>query len=96
MEPMARKRKRARNTGKEWKAAVEVDPETRRMISAIVQISASVLLFLAIRNQAGPLGDSIHNVLRALFGVYGALFPAFLLLIAEALTGERRRKRGTA
>lgn len=77
---MARRRKRVRNIGRKAIVAYKLEPQTQRMIGAIVQISAAVLLFLAIQNQAGPLGDSVHRVLRSFFGRYGILFPSFLLL----------------
>ncbi|TSC78913.1 MAG: DNA segregation ATPase FtsK/SpoIIIE, S-DNA-T family [Candidatus Peregrinibacteria bacterium Gr01-1014_25] len=52
--------------------------ETRRSISGVVQVTAAVLLFLALRNEAGIVGEQVHRGLVFLFGRWGSLFPAFL------------------
>ncbi len=53
---------------------------TRSAISGIVQVCAAVLLFLALQEQAGVVGDGVQNILKFFFGKYGMIFPAFLLL----------------
>lgn len=60
-------------------AVIELSPETRRMISGIVQISGAILLFLVLQDNAGTLGEKMHDVLRFFFGAWGMLFPFFLL-----------------
>src|SRR3989344_332562 len=78
---MARKKRRkaARKRQLEESISIELDPQTKRTISGIVQISGSVLLFLALNNAAGNLGDSVDRVLTFFFGSWGFLFPYFLL-----------------
>ncbi len=49
------------------------------MISGIIQICGAILLFLVLQDNAGTLGESIHDVLRFFFGAWGMLFPFFLL-----------------
>lgn len=80
--PMARKRRKkaARRKAKaDSLPALELQPETKRTISGVVQIAGSILLFLALRNQAGQAGEAINTILRFFFGDWGMLFPLFLL-----------------
>lgn len=49
------------------------------MISGIIQICGAILLFLVLQDNAGTLGESIHDILRFFFGAWGMLFPFFLL-----------------
>lgn len=78
---MARKRRRKYNRVKQTpeEAVFELQPETKRTISGIIQISSSILLFLVLQDEAGKLGVTFHNILRFFFGTWGILFPAFLL-----------------
>lgn len=80
---MTRKRKKRRSTRKrataEEVAVIELSPESRRMISGIIQLSGSILLFLVLQDNAGTLGEKMHEVLRFFFGTWGMLFPFFLL-----------------
>ncbi len=76
-------RKRRKKTARKQKEPVEplfqLDPATKRTISGIVQVSCAILLFLAINNQAGALGATVHRILTFFFGSWGFLFPYFLL-----------------
>lgn len=81
---MARKRRRKASRKKRAAAVAaeplfELEPATKRMISGIVQVAGAVLLFLAINNAAGAVGETVHNVLTFFFGSWGFLFPYFLL-----------------
>jgi DNA segregation ATPase FtsK/SpoIIIE, S-DNA-T family len=80
---MPRKRRKKRSTRKKAAAAetavIELSPESRRMISGIVQITGAILLFLVLQDNAGVLGERMHDVLRFFFGSWGMLFPFFLL-----------------
>jgi S-DNA-T family DNA segregation ATPase FtsK/SpoIIIE len=78
---MARKRRKktARKVKEPVEPLFELDPATKRTISGIVQISCAILLFLAINNQAGTLGDTVDKILTFFFGAWGFLFPYFLL-----------------
>lgn len=83
---MARKR-RKKSTRKKRAAAeaeplFELDPATKRTISGIVQISCAVLLFLALNNNAGTVGDTADQILTFFFGAWGFLFPYCLLASA--------------
>lgn len=59
---------------------MELEPGTKRTISGIVQIAVSILLFLSLRDQAGPAGQSLRDVLTFFFGSWGVLFPSFLFV----------------
>ncbi len=80
---MPRKRRKKRSARR--KAAEEavldlgLSPETKRLISGLVQISGAILLFLVLQDNAGTLGERMHDVLRFFFGSWGMLFPFFLL-----------------
>jgi len=73
-----RKAKRAKAKASE-KPVIELQPETKRMISGIVQIAGAILLFLVLQNEAGKLGDTLNGMLKFFFGSWGMLFPFFLL-----------------
>lgn len=80
--PRKRRKKRSsrrRKAAETESAVIELSPETRRMISGIVQISGAILLFLVLQDNAGTLGEKMHEVLRFFFGSWGMLFPFFLL-----------------
>lgn len=80
---MPRKRRKKRSKRAKTKASelpsLDLQPETKRMISGIVQISGGILLFLALQNEAGTLGETLNGILRFFFGSWGILFPFFLL-----------------
>ncbi len=80
---MARKRRRKatrkRQAAESAEPLFELDPQTKRTISGIAQLCGAVLLFLALNNNAGTLGDTAHNVMTFFFGSWGFLFPYFLL-----------------
>lgn len=77
---MARKRRRkATRTKAEAELLLELQPETKRTISGIVQMSGAIFLFLVLQNEAGRVGEALHNVLTFFFGSWGMLFPFFLL-----------------
>src|SRR3989338_5547732 len=72
--PRRRKKVRARALKNELKT------ETRSAISGIVQIAAGVLMYLALQNNAGAVGNSFQEFLTFFFGRWGILFPGFLIL----------------
>lgn len=78
------RKKRRKSTRKKRESVsaeplIELDPATKRTISGIVQLSGAVLLFLALSNNAGTLGETVHNILTFFFGSWGFLFPYFLV-----------------
>ena len=79
--------------------ALALEETTQRHISGIAQVTVGILLVLALRGQAGPVGDAIQRMLTFFFGTWGMLFPAFLLLSGAlhwlAPTGSIELKRGT-
>ena len=79
---MARKRRRksARRKTVAESVDLELQPETKRAISGIVQIAGGILLFLVLQDEAGRIGEVMHGVLRFFFGSWGILFPFFLLI----------------
>lgn len=77
--PRKKRKKKARRAKTAEQLELELSPETKRTISGIIQISGAILLFLVLQDNAGTLGESIHDVLRFFFGTWGMLFPFFLL-----------------
>jgi S-DNA-T family DNA segregation ATPase FtsK/SpoIIIE len=80
--PRKRRKKSARSKARARAIetpVIELSPETKRMISGIVQISGAILLFLVLQDNAGSFGETMHNVLKFFFGTWGGLFPFFLL-----------------
>ncbi len=76
---MARRRRRKYRRRKKSKT-LNLSPETRRLISGTGQITAGILLFLVLREEAGMIGESLGTVLRFFFGAWSPIFPAFLIL----------------
>ncbi len=58
----------------------ELQPQTRRQISGVLQICAGIFLLLVIREQAGAVGNSLNRVLTELFGQWAMVFPAYLIV----------------
>ena len=77
--PRKKRKKKASRAKAEESAVIELSAESKRMISGIMQISGAILLFLVLQDNAGTLGERIHEVLRFFFGRWGMLFPFFLL-----------------
>jgi DNA segregation ATPase FtsK/SpoIIIE, S-DNA-T family len=61
----------------------DLNPQTRRQISGVIQVCAGVLLLLVLRNEAGALGGSLSNILVFFFGAWSLIFP--LMLIASGV-----------
>ncbi|TSC58117.1 MAG: DNA segregation ATPase FtsK/SpoIIIE, S-DNA-T family [Candidatus Peregrinibacteria bacterium Greene0416_19] len=86
---MPKPRKRARRSPRTQK---ELKSTTRSAIGGILQICAGVVLFLVLRQNAGPAGDSLRGILTFFFGAYGMMFPLFLVLsgILHWIAPERK------
>src|SRR3989344_9000614 len=76
---MASKRRRYRRRRKK-KSSLNLAPETRRLISGTGQITAGILLFLVLRQEAGIVGASLNMAMQFFFGSWSVIFPTFLLL----------------
>lgn len=72
------RKKRKKTTVVRRRRSSELPEGTRRSISGVLQITAGVLLFLALRDDAGMLGSYAHASLVFFFGKWGAIFPLFL------------------
>jgi DNA segregation ATPase FtsK/SpoIIIE, S-DNA-T family len=77
--PRKRRKKATRRTKSATIPAIKLEPETKRVISGIVQIAGAILLFLVLQGNAGLAGENVHNILTFFFGSWGMLFPFFLL-----------------
>lgn len=62
--------------------SLELGPQTKRSVSAYVQLAAALILFLVLQGRAGMLGEGVNSILTLLFGSAGIVFP-----IALALSG---------
>lgn len=78
--PRKRRKKSTRKAKVAADPVIELDPATKRTISGIVQIAGAILLFLALNEDAGPLGTNAHKVMTFFFGSWGFIFPFFLLV----------------
>lgn len=76
---MPRKRTKA-VLRKNKNAGLKLQESSRRQISGVVQIAAGILLFLALREEAGVLGNSVNLFLTFFFGSWSVLFPTFLFI----------------
>jgi len=54
--------------------------ETKRQMSAYVQLALAIILFLVLEGQAGMVGEGVSNILTFFFGSAGIIFPIALLL----------------
>lgn len=78
----------------------DLKESTRRQVSAIVQVSLGIVVYLALQNKAGMLGRAMESILTFFMGAWGMLFPAFLVLsgailfIKEKLELEKTRSYG--
>lgn len=62
------------------------------MISGVLQLCVGIVLLLALRSEAGVIGDRINNILTALVGAYGFLLPlGFILSGAFRLFDDGKR-----
>lgn len=74
---MARRKKRSTTVRRRKRQ--EMPEETRRSISGVIQITAAILLFLSLRNDAGVFGEYAKGTLVFFFGKWGTVFPLFLI-----------------
>lgn len=91
---MPRIRRKVKRSAKRKKKdpALELQDSTKSAISGTVQVCVSILLFLALKDQAGVVGDGVQRVLTFFFGVYGMIFPIFLLIsgVMQLLAWSRK------
>lgn len=67
-------------------------PETKKSVLAIIYIGLALILFLASFKQAGPVGNSLCQILNRFLGWGYYLLPTILLLAALALFSSKERK----
>ncbi|MFH0851851.1 MAG: DNA translocase FtsK 4TM domain-containing protein, partial [Candidatus Peregrinibacteria bacterium] len=80
--PRHRKKLKRHSARRRSSAGIELSPQTRRQISGTLQFMAGILIFLALRQQAGSAGNAVRIVLTFFFGKWSILFPAALILSA--------------
>lgn len=78
---MARKRRRKyrRRRRTKKKNSLNLSPETQRLISGTGQITAGILLYLVLKQNAGLIGDSLNTAMKFFFGAWSMIFPTFLI-----------------
>lgn len=76
---MARKRRRKYRRRRKKKNALNLSPETQRLVSGTGQIAAGILLYLVLKQNAGMVGDSLSTAMKFFFGAWSMIFPAFLI-----------------
>ena len=98
----ARKKSRPRRRGARRKSENDfgLEAHTRRQVKAVITIGLGLVLFLAIKGNAGALGLAISRILTFMFGTWNVLFPGVLivlgclLMIGTAPNIERKRTWG--
>jgi len=86
---MAKSRKRRSSHAKRTARArtskdsldLNLEDHTRRQVKAVLTIGLGIIVFLALRNDAGPVGAAVSRALTFFFGGYGMLFPGALILL---------------
>ncbi|MCF7845055.1 MAG: DNA translocase FtsK [Kiritimatiellales bacterium] len=76
---MAKRKTRRRRSTRRKTSTLDLSENTIRHISGIVQIGFGVLVLLALRDQAGAIGNSLSTLLTFFFGRWGMIFPLFLI-----------------
>jgi len=76
----ATRRRQRRSSSSDINLDLDLKDHTRRYVKGIITIGIGLVLFLALRDNAGPLGHAVTRVLTFLFGGYGAFFPSALIL----------------
>ncbi len=72
---VARRKRRTKNNG----PLLGLSESTHRQIHGTVQLALGVLMLLVLQDKAGPVGQSMGDMLRFLFGAWGILFPCTLI-----------------
>ena len=90
---MARKYKgKRKNAEFNDRPRIELDPETRRGITAVLLFAAAALLFLSFFNIAGTLGTFVDRYASLLFGWDRFLVPLICIIVgATAMYPDRGR-----
>ncbi|OGM94784.1 hypothetical protein A2524_02225 [Candidatus Wolfebacteria bacterium RIFOXYD12_FULL_48_21] len=74
---------------------LQLHPETKKSIWAIVSFGVAAILLLASFQNAGPAGNVLYGVFQSLFGWGYYLLPLVLVVIGGVfLTSERRKIYG--
>ncbi len=58
-----------------------LEEHTSRQVKAVLAIGCGLVLFLALRGNAGAMGLAIGRILTFLFGAWNVLFPAMLIAL---------------
>lgn len=100
--PKVRKKATVRRRRKKSDSGLPLEPHTTRQVKAVLAIGLGLVLFLALKDGAGPLGEAVSRSLTFLFGAWKTLFPAALiflgclLMIGSAPNIEKKRTYGLA
>ncbi len=74
---MPRPRKKAKRSSRA--KGLELRSSTRAAISGTVQVALGIILFFVLKQEAGPVGNSLQTFMTFFFGAYGMIFPVFLV-----------------
>jgi S-DNA-T family DNA segregation ATPase FtsK/SpoIIIE len=77
---MVRRRRRKYRRRRKKKNSLNLAPETQRLISGTGQITAGILLYLVLHQDAGIVGESVSTGMKFFFGAWSGIFPAFLIV----------------
>ncbi len=89
---MSRNKNKKRNGKPRDAFGIEMRPETKKSITAILLVGLSILLMLAAFSKAGPLGDVLFRGLVKFFGWGYYLLPSMALLVAILFFLTREEK----
>ncbi|MSR67478.1 DNA translocase FtsK [Candidatus Peribacteria bacterium] len=73
--------RRRRRTVKKRKPLFVLEEHTSRQVKAVLSIGCGLVLFLALRGNAGAMGIATSKILMFFFGAWKVLFPAMLVAL---------------
>src|SRR3989344_212176 len=79
LQPMPRPRRRLRH--KRSSRGLDLHPRTLKSLSGIANLLIGILLALALRQEAGPLGKAIQRILTFFAGRLAILFPILFTIL---------------
>lgn len=77
---MPRPRKKAKRGHVLVKPGIELQSQTRSLITGIIQIALGISLLIALRGGAGKAGGMLQSLLIQLVGIYGLVIPVVFIL----------------
>lgn len=85
------KQKKERGRGGRASSFLELHPEIKKSVFAILFFGIAIILLLASFEKAGPAGNFVYRVFEKLFGLGYFLFPLIFLVLAGVFLLSKKR-----